>query len=376
MLQIESESRSVEDQVMSVVTSRDGNGVKQSSLDQMQSFSTLGISEIAPSMNVDCLWGLSSLGQDGVKIPIGFLHSAKMDETVVGSQLVISAGISIRKHKLSVAANSIKAMSSIKQRRTQDKVNRQHERSVCRHRSLVISELLKVIPTYPVEEVKTNAFASKQEDIAEVSVETPVSTTNADNLATPGTSDEIYMDVDIPSNSPNARIRKRKLHRKVLKNMKAAVMSTHVIANVNKDKVSKLLAQAIRLQDPPDRKETFVEMDLNSDQFNRRVGIFKDFQDVIVPDDSHIPMGQSNIPEYNDEFVPGGEEKLQNSHPKPFPARGIKRELMDNAFRTLEVNGGGTNNDLEAKCCFASPAFLAAHKCTKALRLCITLNLL
>src|SRR4051812_13039360 len=164
---------------------------------------------------------------------------------------------------------------------------------------MVISELLKVIPTYPVEEVKTNAFASKQEDIAEVSVEPPVSTTNADNLATPGTSDVIYMDVDIPSNSPNARIRKRKLHRKVLKNMKAAVMSTHVIANVNKDKVSKLLAQAIRLQDPPDREETFVEMDLNSDQFNRRVGIFKDFQDVIMPDDSHIPMGQSNIPEFN-----------------------------------------------------------------------------
>src|SRR3954465_12649298 len=178
-------------------------------------------------------------------------------------------------------------MTSIKQRRKQDKVNRQNERSIHRHRSLVISELLKIIPTYPVEEIKTTAFALKQEHkVTETPVASPVISTNADELNKPGTSDEIFMDVDIPANSPSAHIRKRKLQRRVLKNMKAAVMSTHVIANVNKDKVAKLLAQAIRLQDPPDREETFVEMDLNSDQFNRRVGIFKDFQDVIVPDDS------------------------------------------------------------------------------------------
>src|SRR4051812_40906350 len=47
------------------------------------------------------------------------------------------------------------------------------------------------------------------------------------------------MDVDIPANSPSTHIRKCKLQRRVLKNMKAAVMSTHVIVNVNKDKVAK-----------------------------------------------------------------------------------------------------------------------------------------
>src|SRR4051812_48046226 len=120
MLQIESEYRSVEDQVMSVVTPRGDNGIKQLSQDQIQSFSTLGTTEIATTMSVNCLWGLS---QDGFKIPIGSSHSEQKVETDVGSQLVVSAGVSLRQHKLSVAANSIKAMTRIKQRRKQDKVN-------------------------------------------------------------------------------------------------------------------------------------------------------------------------------------------------------------------------------------------------------------
>ena len=55
----------------------------------------------------------------------------------------------------------------------------------------------------------------------------------------------------------------------------------------------------------------------------------------------------------------GGEEKLMNAYPKAFPARGPKRELMMKAFYDLERFGGGSNNNLNAKCCFASPAFLA-----------------
>src|SRR4051812_31849229 len=86
MLQIESENRSVEDQVTSVVTSRAGNGVKQLSQDRIQSFSTLGTTDAA-AMNVNCFWGLSNLGQDGVKIPIGSLLSEQKVETDVSSQL-------------------------------------------------------------------------------------------------------------------------------------------------------------------------------------------------------------------------------------------------------------------------------------------------
>src|SRR4051812_11848097 len=107
MLQIESENRSVEDQVTSVVTSCGGNGVKQLSQDRIQSFSTLGTTEIAAAMNVNCLWGLSNLGQDGVKKPIDSSHSERKVEADVSSQLVVSAGVSLCQHKLSVAANSI-----------------------------------------------------------------------------------------------------------------------------------------------------------------------------------------------------------------------------------------------------------------------------
>src|SRR3954466_12842629 len=169
--------------VTSVVTSRGGNGVKQLSQDRIQSFSTLGTTEIATTMNVNCLWGLSNLGQDGVKIPIDSLLSEQKVEADVSSQLVVSAGVSLRQHKLSVAASSIKAMNSIKQRKKQDKVNRQNERSLCKHHSLVISELLKIIPTYPVEEIKTTAFALKQEPkVTETPVAAPVISTNADEL--------------------------------------------------------------------------------------------------------------------------------------------------------------------------------------------------
>src|SRR3954447_26480824 len=129
----------------------------------------------------------------------------------------------------------------------------------------------------------------KQErKVTESPVAAPVISTNADELNKPGTSNEIFMDVDIPANSPSTHIRKRKLQRRVLKNMKAAVMSTHVIANVNKDKVAKLLAQAIRLQDPPDREETFIEQVFTPEQVQRRSQIYDKYQDVIVPDDTHI----------------------------------------------------------------------------------------
>ena len=132
----------------------------------------------------------------------------------------------------------------------------------------------------------------------------------------------------------------------------------------------------ILLQDPPDSDETYVPHILEADNAALLENLIHEFSDVIVPDGTKILMGQSNLKEFDLEFLPGGEEALNNSHLKAFPAKGIKREMIQKAFQDLENLGGGKNNDIEVSICFASPCFLASRPRSPNLRLCLAMNLL
>jgi len=148
------------------------------------------------------------------------------------------------------------------------------------------------------------------------------------------------------------------------------------LVGVDQKKLKELFEGDITLQDPPDREETFIPHMLNSEDQQKVNELLKEFKDVVVPDDVEIPMGQSNLPPFDIELIEGGEEKLANAYPKAYPAKGLKGDLIAKAFQDLENHGGGMNNDTTKKHCFASPAFLATRKRTKALRLCIAYNLL
>lgn len=333
---------------------RKNDGVKQSSAHS--SAMQIETDEASTPMELENNWGLAA-HQDGVNQPNYNLSSGR--ETEGNNQLIASMNLSNRKFKVLIAANHIERQDMIKFIRKQHKLNRQFVRKERRYKRRIIGELLKLIKRYPSEEIKTDAFVCKKQKYNNPkNRQTPIS---EDSLATVG------------GNSIANFIKRRKLKRKI---KKAAVLSMQITAEVNQPMLEKMLEDRILLQDPPDRDETFVPHILDDVNNKRLNELLDEFKDVIVEENVIIQMGQSTLQPFDIELVEGGEEKLANAYPKAYPARGPKRELLKKAFEDLEKFGGGTDNDINAKCCFASPAFLAQRKRTKAFRLCLAFNLL
>lgn len=333
---------------------RKNDGVKQSSV--YSSAMNIETDEVSTPMELENNWGLLAR-QDGENQLNCDLSSRR--ETERNNQLIASMNLSNRKFKVLIAANHIERQDMIKFIRKQHKLNRQFVRKERRYKRRIIGELLKLIKRYPSEEIKTDAFTCKKQKY-----------NNPKNRQIPIPEDLL---ATVGGNSISTFIKRRKLKRKM---KRTAVLSMQITAEVNQPMLEKMLEQRILLQDPPDRDETFVPHILNDDNNKRLNELLNEFNDVIVEENVIIEMGQSTLQPFDIELVEGGEEKLANAYPKAYPARGPKRELLKKAFEDLEKFGGGIDNDINAKCCFASPAFLAQRKRTKAYRLCIAFNFL
>ena len=137
---------------------------------------------------------------------------------------------------------------------------------------------------------------------------------------------------------------------------------------------SQVTTELATLQDPPDREETFVYCQVTDEVREQINQLTDEFNDVLVPDHIPIPMGQMLVEPFDIDLIEGGEQHLMDHKPKPFPARGPKKDLIQKSFLEIEANGGGTNN--EAGIQFASPCFLATRPRSTKVRVCTAYNVL
>ena len=132
------------------------------------------------------------------------------------------------------------------------------------------------------------------------------------------------------------------------------------------------ITQFATLQDPPDRDEQFVYLDLDETDLDKKINLIKEFEDTLVPEGVNVPMGKMNVEPFDIDLIDNGDKYLREHRPKAFAARGPKRELLQASLEALSSNGGGENNVPGIE--FASPCFLTSRRRCTNLRLCIAYN--